>query len=32
VRGFGDDVPAFMLVRVRPPRPVAAAEEQENEA
>ena len=22
VRGFGDDVPAFMLVRVRPPRPV----------
>jgi superfamily II DNA/RNA helicase len=32
VRGFGDDVPAFMLVRVRPPRPVAASEEQENEA
>jgi superfamily II DNA/RNA helicase len=32
VRGFGDDVPAFMLVRVRPPRPVAAAEEQESEA
>jgi superfamily II DNA/RNA helicase len=32
VRGFGDDVPAFMMVRVRPPRPVAAAEEQENEA
>jgi superfamily II DNA/RNA helicase len=32
VRGFGDDVPAFMLVRSRPPRPVAASEEQENEA
>jgi superfamily II DNA/RNA helicase len=32
VRGFGDDVPAFMLVRVRPPRPVAASEEQESEA
>jgi superfamily II DNA/RNA helicase len=32
VRGFGDDVPAFMLVRVRAPRPIAAAEEQESEA
>ncbi len=32
VRGFGDDVPAFMLVRVRKPRPIAASEEQENEA
>jgi superfamily II DNA/RNA helicase len=32
VRGFGDDVPAFMQVRVRPPRPIAASEEQENEA
>jgi len=31
VRGFGDDVPAFMLVRVRSPRSVAPAEEQENE-
>jgi superfamily II DNA/RNA helicase len=32
VRGFGDDVPAFMQVRVRPPRPIAASEEQESEA
>jgi superfamily II DNA/RNA helicase len=32
VRGFGDDVPAFMLVRVRPSRAVAASEEQESEA
>ncbi len=32
VRGFGDDVPAFMLVRVRAPRPIAGVEEQENEA
>jgi superfamily II DNA/RNA helicase len=32
VRGFGDDVPAFMQVRVRPPRPIAAAKEQESEA
>ena len=32
VRGFGDDVPAFMLVRVRTPRPVAPSEEQESEA
>jgi superfamily II DNA/RNA helicase len=32
VRGFGDDVPAFMQVRARPPRPAAAAKEQESEA
>jgi superfamily II DNA/RNA helicase len=32
VRGFGDDVPAFMLVRVRAPRPIPASEEQESEA
>jgi superfamily II DNA/RNA helicase len=31
VRGFGDEVPAFMLVRVRPSRAIAVAEEQENE-
>jgi len=31
VRGFGDDVPAFMLLRPRP-RPVAKTEHQESEA